>query len=717
MQHAAGVAGSNGTWTVTIQGLESANANDFFISATENGNAVGTCGTGCGTNQTLHVGSMPNSSGIFFCTTGDCGAAYDAGGTGSFGGTSTTTNKRAESPVINCTGQSNITLSFKYMENGQGASDDASLWYFNGTTWAQIDQLAKTVTCGGGQGTWTAFFLALPASANNNPNVKIGFLWVNNNDGMGTDPSFAVDDVTLTSSVTAANPVVNITPSATTTCITSTLTLNGSATNGPITSYSWSVSPSAGVTFIPNAGTPTVSATFTTAGVYTFTLTATNSSGSGQAVQTITVDPLITPTVTILANPNTGTVCAGTPVNFTATVNGGGTNPAYQWQVDGANTGLNMSTFIYTSTAGTHTISSIITPTASCTAPGTGTYILTVQTVSSPSVSITASPSNTVCTGSTVTFSATSVNGGTAPAYQWHLNGINSGTNASTYTLTPNNGDNIYATLTSNAACALPLTANSNTITITVNSGTPVTAGPTKNICKGDTTSLSATGTNWHWQPATGLSCVSCQNPKASPGATTVYTVTASAGSCTSTATETVNVTPSAIALFADSGMVKAIPQTIYFENLSQSGNGNYYWDFGDGNTSLSSNPAHVYGIAGVYTVELIAYGANNCNDTTYMPLIIADSVYLSVPNVFSPNQDGINDYWWPNAHGMRSVHVLIYDRWGAKMADMDMSRQYWDGHTTSGLECTEGTYFYVIDATDINNKDYHLHSFLQLVR
>lgn len=184
--------GYNG-WSVASTGTNGTSANDFYISCQENGNAVGACGSGCAGNATLHVGNVSTSpAAIFFCPTGDCGAAYDAG-TGS--GTCAT-SKRAQSPVNNCTGRSNITFSFKYMENGQGTSDNALAWYFDGTTWTMIADMAKTVLCGV-QGTWTAYSINLPASANNNPNVRIGFQWVNNDDGAGSDPSFAVDDISL----------------------------------------------------------------------------------------------------------------------------------------------------------------------------------------------------------------------------------------------------------------------------------------------------------------------------------------------------------------------------------------------------------------------------------------------------------------------------------------------------------------------------------------
>jgi hypothetical protein len=199
---ATAYAGPNGSWTQTNSSTGSA-PNNWFISCAENGNAAGVCGAGCGSDPSLHIGANPNSECVcLYCSQaqGDCGASYDACGPGDgFGfcaGGGVSTDKRIESPTINCTGKSSITLGFNYIENGQGTSDDATVWYYDGTSWAVLSNPAKVVICGG-QGTWTAYSIALPASADNNPNVKIGFRWVNNNDGAGTDPSFAVDDITL----------------------------------------------------------------------------------------------------------------------------------------------------------------------------------------------------------------------------------------------------------------------------------------------------------------------------------------------------------------------------------------------------------------------------------------------------------------------------------------------------------------------------------------
>ena len=193
----------NGTWTETAIGVQGSKADVWFVSDAENGNAVGSCGTSSGGNGTLHIGNVP--CGLCFpCPTGDCGAAYNAGGFGS----NTQTNKRVESPLINCTGQSNITLSFKWIGKGQFAGgifkDYCDVVYSSngGTSWSVLQHGFSGISCPGGQGKWACFQTSLPASANNNSLVKIGFQWVNNNDAAGTDPSFAVDDISLSSNGT-----------------------------------------------------------------------------------------------------------------------------------------------------------------------------------------------------------------------------------------------------------------------------------------------------------------------------------------------------------------------------------------------------------------------------------------------------------------------------------------------------------------------------------
>jgi hypothetical protein len=181
-------------WTLAnVTGVEGADPNFFQITANEGGNITPNMGapTSCGVanngNNTMHVTSVFFPGG---------GAAYDAGGLCGFL-FCPQTNRRAQSPVINCSGQVGITLSFEYIEKGQTTLDNGTCWYFDGVSWAQIDDMPKTALGCGGQGIWTNRSIALPASADNNPNVRVGFKWVNNDDGVGTDPSLAVDNLSL----------------------------------------------------------------------------------------------------------------------------------------------------------------------------------------------------------------------------------------------------------------------------------------------------------------------------------------------------------------------------------------------------------------------------------------------------------------------------------------------------------------------------------------
>ncbi len=212
---AAGYSGTNGSWSVNNTGTNDNYANQWYVSATESGMGVGNCGDGCGnntalTNRTLHVGANSN-------LIGDAGASYNAGGLCTVG-ICVNTDKRVESPTINCLGKSNITLSFSYIQQGAPGTDFVSLCYssgsswftYNGTSWVGPNSaFAITNNSGcGGQGRWTTYSVTLPATANNNPFVKIGFRWVNNDDGVGTDPSFAVDDITLSTPSTPTCSIV-----------------------------------------------------------------------------------------------------------------------------------------------------------------------------------------------------------------------------------------------------------------------------------------------------------------------------------------------------------------------------------------------------------------------------------------------------------------------------------------------------------------------------
>ena len=95
-------------------------------------------------------------------------------------------------------------------------------------------------------------------------------------------------------------------------------------------------------------------------------------------------------------------------------------------------------------------------------------YFNVIGSPVTPSVSISTS-STTVCSGTSLTFVATPTNGGASPSYQWKINGTNAGTNSSSFTNANwTNNDVVTCVMTSNHPLALPVTATSNSITLTV---------------------------------------------------------------------------------------------------------------------------------------------------------------------------------------------------------------------------------------------------------
>jgi hypothetical protein len=129
------------------------------------------------------------------------------------------TNRRIASPNINTTGYTTVILGFDYIGNGEGATDKAYLVYSTdgGTSWTgatgaptsvnpamgtggAMDNL-KSQLCGA-QGLWTHVTWAMPVSCENISNLRVGFVWQSDNNSAGSDPSFAVDDVTITATIT-----------------------------------------------------------------------------------------------------------------------------------------------------------------------------------------------------------------------------------------------------------------------------------------------------------------------------------------------------------------------------------------------------------------------------------------------------------------------------------------------------------------------------------
>lgn len=117
-------------------------------------------------------------------------------------------------------------------------------------------------------------------------------------------------------------------------------------------------------------------------------------------------------------------------------------------------------------------------------------------------------------------------------------------------------------------------------------------------------------------------------------------------------------------------------------------------WDFDDGTSSDSSYSLHFYEKAGSYLAALSIFDTNSCAYTLNFLLNIRDLEYV-IPNVFSPNADGISDEFEIYGKGISNVQIKIYNRWGHLLFEAANSK--WDGRNNSGIAVEDGTYFYVL--------------------
>lgn len=219
-------------------------------------------------------------------------------------------------------------------------------------------------------------------------------------------------------------------------------------------------------------------------------------SGANVAPTTTSFTICVTTPCTAPAKPivtGSHSICQGqsTTLSITNTCTG----CTYAWS--GGGTGSQKSV----SAAGNYTV----TVTNPCGTTTSDVFSVTTTALVAPAITISVT-NTTICAGSSVTFTATPANGGSTPVYTWKKNGLTTGTNSSTLTTSLlNDGDAVQCLLTSNAACASPTGATSNTITINV---TPVvtpavtiTANTGTSVCTGQSVLFTATPSNGGGNP------------------------------------------------------------------------------------------------------------------------------------------------------------------------------------------------------------------------
>jgi gliding motility-associated-like protein len=274
-------------------------------------------------------------------------------------------------------------------------------------------------------------------------------------------------------------------------------------------------------------------------------------------------------------------------------------------------------------------------------------------------------------------------------AYLWG-NGL--GTNASIqvtpFTTTTYN-------VTASDGCGQQLTED---VTISMPQYNPVqiTMSPDPTICSGQSASISASASggigyySFSWSAGLG----SNDTVSVSPPQTTTYTVSVS-DSCgiITTGTVTVNILP----VDADFTYAYIANEILGFQDASVNG-ADFLWEFGDGEQSTDQNPTHTFPDTGLYVVTLIVTNSVGCIDSIQKEVMVYPPFHLYVPNCFTPDDNGLNDYFEPIAVGVTKSEMQIFDRWGCTMFHSEENNSRWNGRDSKNERVQIGVYVYLLN-------------------
>lgn len=435
--------------------------------------------------------------------------------------------------------------------------------------------------------------------------------------------------------------------------------------------------------------------TFTSLNSGTYTVHIQDANGCVNTISTIVDSPN---PVTAEAQSTAISLCIGEPFTLLG-VGGGGTGVlSYSWN---AGLGAGQNQTVTASVSGAYEVT--VVDENGCTA----TDLIQIEVL--PSIDVTAFSDVTICPGQTASISAFATGGdgnGNPLNYTFNWNNGVVGMNqdvtpavTTTYSVYATDGctsisDTAYVTITVATPPVVDFSLANN------NGCTPITVSFIDNS--------PVSGVSCVWNFGDGFVSTDCGNAThtyTTPGVYDVsYTITDVNGCATTLLfNDSVAAYDIPIADFSftpETGSL--INSEITYSNESF-GSDNYIWLFGDAvipTMSNEENPIIQYpnSNGGVYNTCLIATNDEGCSDTICKELEISDEFLLYVPNTFTPDGDGINDFFGPSLLGVspEGYEFLIFNRWGQLIFESNSLNDTWDG-TYQGADAPIDTYVWKI--------------------
>jgi gliding motility-associated-like protein len=448
-------------------------------------------------------------------------------------------------------------------------------------------------------------------------------------------------------------------------------------------------------------------------GSYNVQLVVTTTSGCADTiVQPINIFPMPTADFTFV------NACLGTAISFTDNSSiTSGTISGWNWSFGNANTSALQNPSENYLNEGVYNVQLYVSSTNGCN----DTVIKPIEVWPTPVVNFTPTE---VCLNALTQFNDLSTVSSTSTPnsvtqWNWNFNGLGTSTTQNpTFTF---NNEGVFPTtlvVTTNNGCV-----DSVTLNVTVNPLPQIDFGVDTAACAPvcvtlvNNSSISSGSNSYLWNFGDGNSSSSptpshCFENE-SYSSVMVYDVTLTATSnkgCVSTLTkpQMITVYPIPLAHFEISPEITDIIEPeITFTDLSIVAS-TWNWDLGDGSFSTDPNPIHEYADSGNYIVTLYIENIYGCRDTTDKLVRINPAYGIWIPNVFTPDADGLNEFFSIEGFGIKEVDLRIFDRWGLQIFHKvgESGSVSWDG-VYKGDVVQEDVYVYKARVKDVFNK-YH---------
>lgn len=463
------------------------------------------------------------------------------------------------------------------------------------------------------------------------------------------------------------------------------------------------------------------------AGTVTLTLTTNDPAGPCPAVSdqmTLTISPQA-----IVYAGVDQTICIGNTVTLAGTIGGSAVSGTWSGGTGTFNPDNTSLTAVYTpgtveTTAGTATLTFTTNDPAGPCSSVNDQMTITVNQLPTAN----AGSAQYVCAGSSITLAGSI--GGTATSGTWSggagTYSPNNTTLNAVYTPSASEfaADSVQLTLTTDDPAG-PCTFSSSNVTfhfyhnpivdftVDIPSGCPVHC---VNFTDLTTVGGGDSVVTWAWVFGDGSPASGIQHPAhcfSDPGYYDIQLTATSNNGCTSflNKPQMIQVFNLPVAEFtATPNPATVIDPSITFINQSSTDVNYWHWDFGDSITLSphTSNPFHIYPTEAItsYLVTLIVHNSDGCYDTVPHEVFIGPEFTFFIPNVFTPNGDGINDYFFGSGIGIIKYDLWILDRWGDMIFHGKELTDKWDGKANGGSNAAQiDVYVWKVTLTDVFNK------------